>query len=186
MVVGEPVQTPGAHDGPTTCGVEADEKDPGLAAGRHVGANVELRKGRETRCRYQPSHAKPGQSEGNDPNPGVAVELVDLERRWYERAQRRAWNRPVTEQDVLPGLREEPAPLRPWPRPMRRLTEDRRLSGGMRERIQRLPRSAWSRSIASKSALKFPSPKLRAPWRSITSKKSVGRSCAGFVKICSR
>ena len=50
----------------------------------------------------------------------------------------------------------------------------------------RFPLSACSRSIASKSALKFPSPKPRAPWRSITSKKSVGRSCAVFVKIWSR
>ena len=51
---------------------------------------------------------------------------------------------------------------------------------------QRLPRSACSRSIDSKRALKFPSPNVVAPWRSITSKKSVGRSCAVFVKICSR
>jgi hypothetical protein len=34
--------------------------------------------------------------------------------------------------------------------------------------------------------LKFPSPKPRAPWRSMISKKIVGRSPSGFVKICSR
>ena len=51
---------------------------------------------------------------------------------------------------------------------------------------QRLPRRACSRSIDSKRALKLPSPKVVAPCRSITSKKSVGRSCAVFVKICSR
>ena len=51
---------------------------------------------------------------------------------------------------------------------------------------QRLPRRACSRSIASNSALKLPSPKPRAPWRSITSKNSVGRSCTVFVKIWSR
>ena len=51
-----------------------------------------------------------------------------------------------------------------------------------RERIRDLranykfPRSACSRSIASNRALKLPSPKPCAPWRSITSKKSVGRS----------
>ena len=45
---------------------------------------------------------------------------------------------------------------------------------------QRLPRRACSRSIASKSALKLPSPKPVAPWRSITSKNSVGRSCASW------
>src|SRR5580765_7904230 len=55
-----------------------------------------------------------------------------------------------------------------------------------RARDYKLPRSACSRSIDSKSALKLPSPKVVAPWRSITSKKSVGRSCAVFVKIWSR
>src|ERR671924_263799 len=50
----------------------------------------------------------------------------------------------------------------------------------------RFPLLSCSRSIASKSALKLPSPKPRAPCRSITSKKSVGRSCAVFVKIWSR
>ena len=50
----------------------------------------------------------------------------------------------------------------------------------------RLPRSACSRSMASNSALKLPSPKPRAPWRSITSRKTVGRSPIGLVKICSR
>ena len=51
---------------------------------------------------------------------------------------------------------------------------------------QRFPRSACSRSIASKSDLKLPIPKPREPWRSITSKKSVGRSWTIFVKSCRR
>ena len=50
----------------------------------------------------------------------------------------------------------------------------------------RLPRRACSRSIASKSDLKLPIPKPREPWRSMTSKKSVGRSWTIFVKSCSR
>ena len=62
----------------------------------------------------------------------------------------------------------------------------RRLDGFGRGDDQRLPRRACSRSIDSKSALKLPSPNVVAPWRSITSKKSVGRSCAVFVKIWSR
>ena len=51
---------------------------------------------------------------------------------------------------------------------------------------QRFPLAACSRSIASKRALKLPSPKPRAPWRSMISKKSVGLSPIGFVKIWSR
>ena len=50
----------------------------------------------------------------------------------------------------------------------------------------RFPLSSCSRSIASKSALKLPSPKPREPWRSMISKNIVGRSPLGFVKICSR
>src|SRR5207248_8735929 len=51
---------------------------------------------------------------------------------------------------------------------------------------QRFPLAACSRSIASNSALKLPSPKPRAPWRSMISKKIVGRSPSGLVKICRR
>ena len=50
----------------------------------------------------------------------------------------------------------------------------------------RLPRRACSRSIASNSALKLPLPNPCEPCRSISSKKTVGRSCTGWVKICSR
>src|SRR5688500_3566381 len=50
----------------------------------------------------------------------------------------------------------------------------------------RFPRRPCSISIASKSALKLPTPKPRDPWRSMISKKKVGRSCTGRVKIWSR
>ena len=53
-------------------------------------------------------------------------------------------------------------------------------------RVHRLPRLACSRSIASNSALKLPLPKPCDPCRSISSKNTVGRSCTGWVKICSR
>jgi len=52
--------------------------------------------------------------------------------------------------------------------------------------VQRLPRRACSRSIASNRALKLPLPKPIEPCRSISSKKTVGRSCTGLVKIWSR
>ncbi len=44
------------------------------------------------------------------------------------------------------------------------------------DRAYRFPRLSCSRSIASKSALKLPTPKPREPWRSMISKKNVGRS----------
>src|SRR5207302_8929946 len=50
----------------------------------------------------------------------------------------------------------------------------------------KLPRRSCSFSSASKSALKLPLPKLFAPLRWMTSKKSVGRSSTGLVKIWSR
>src|SRR6266702_3798375 len=51
---------------------------------------------------------------------------------------------------------------------------------------QRLPRRACSRSMASNRALKLPLPNPCEPCRSISSKNTVGRSCTGLVKICSR
>src|SRR3954469_7329035 len=47
----------------------------------------------------------------------------------------------------------------------------------------RFPRAACSRSMASNSALKLPSPKPRAPWRSMISKKIGGRSPSGLGNI---
>ena len=58
-------------------------------------------------------------------------------------------------------------------------------SPGRRHR-QRFPRFSCSRSIASNSALKLPTPKPREPWRSMISKKNVGRSWTGRVKIWRR
>jgi len=40
--------------------------------------------------------------------------------------------------------------------------------------------------MASKRALKLPTPKPREPWRSMISKKNVGRSWIGRVKIWRR
>ena len=56
----------------------------------------------------------------------------------------------------------------------------------LRPSAQRLPRRSCSRSIASNSALKLPLPKPSEPCRSMSSKNTVGRSCTGLVKICSR
>mgnify|MGYP007126306693 CR=1 FL=1 len=50
----------------------------------------------------------------------------------------------------------------------------------------KLPRIACSLSKASKSALKFTLPKLFAPLRWMISKKRVGRSSTGLLKIWSR
>src|SRR5690606_35619362 len=60
------------------------------------------------------------------------------------------------------------------------------LAVGAAWRRYRLPRRACSSSIASKSALKLPLPKPWLPRRWITSMKTVGRSCKGREKICSR
>lgn len=48
-----------------------------------------------------------------------------------------------------------------------------------------VPRFSCSRSIETKSALKLPLPNERLPFRWMISKKTVGRSCSGLVKICS-
>jgi hypothetical protein len=48
-----------------------------------------------------------------------------------------------------------------------------------------VPRFSCSRSIETKSALKLPFPNDRLPLRWMISKKTVGRSCSGLVKIWS-
>ena len=91
-----------------------------------------------------------------------------------ERGRMRAAVRCRSPQD--PGLAAQPRPRPPG-------------VGAGRERRaddHRLPRLACSRSIASNSALKLPLPNPCEPCRSISSKKTVGRSCTGWVKICSR
>ncbi len=50
----------------------------------------------------------------------------------------------------------------------------------------KVPRNSCSRSMASKSALKFPFPNDRAPFRWMISKNRVGRGSTGFVKIWSK
>ncbi|SIQ21394.1 hypothetical protein SAMN05444858_101522 [Micromonospora avicenniae] len=64
----------------------------------------------------------------------------------------------------------------------------RRVRRGLRHagKCYRLPRASCSRSMASNRALKLPFPKPSEPCRSISSKKTVGRSCTGLVKIWSR
>ena len=105
----------------------------------------------------------------------------------YQRPRRKPPNaRPriirISPEHVAGQSSTMPMTTRIAPIPMARLSHT--LVG--RQTRYRLPRSACSRSIDSKSALKLPSPNVVAPCRSITSKKSVGRSCAVFVKICSR
>ena len=59
-------------------------------------------------------------------------------------------------------------------------------AGAPRSRGYKFPRRSCSISRASKSALKLPLPKDCEPRREMISKKSVGRSCSGFVKSWSR
>ena len=53
-----------------------------------------------------------GHSEGDDSEPGALFKDVQIETGWNERAQHRFWYRPVCEQDVLPGLSEDPCASR--------------------------------------------------------------------------
>ncbi len=50
----------------------------------------------------------------------------------------------------------------------------------------KFPLAACSLSIASNNALKFPLPKLFAPFRCMISKNKVGLSSTGFVNNCNK
>ena len=84
------------------------------------------------------------------------------------------------------GPRTTPSAV-PWaPLSHARARPRRQARRGRAGRRQRLPRRSCSRSIDSKRALKLPLPKPSEPCRSMSSKKTVGRSPSGRVKIWSR
>src|SRR5579884_710602 len=188
MVVRQPVEPLGALHRHRARRVEREEPDARLGVTGDVRPHVQLRERGEARQRREPAQPEVREQERRDAEPGAALVRIELQRRRDELAQRARLHAPVQEREVEPGLRVRPGPLRRGPRPVARVVHYRGLPRGGGEEVerQRLPRSACSRSIASNSALKLPSPNPRAPWRSITSKKSVGRSWAVFVKICSR
>src|SRR5580765_7579817 len=177
-------------DGERAARIEREVPEPRLAVARHVGANADLREGGDARQRGQSAEAQARQQEGRDAEPGRAAVHLELDRARQQALELARLEPPMEEGMLDPGLSLRPRLVGHGPRPVRNAVEHVRLTGGRFEEVgrmgQRFPRSACSRSIASNSALKLPSPKPRAPWRSITSKKSVGRSWAVFVKIWSR
>ena len=200
--VRELVDAPRRLDGEVALGIEAEEPDPGLSAGRDVRTGVDLEKGRDQRQRRQPARSQPGDAKRRDADPCLVLEEIELEPLREVRPERVGGRPPVREQQLVPGLAHHPRRLGQRPRPVIGLLQRGRLPGrrlhGVQEApgecaertapraAQRLPRRACSLSIDSKSALKLPSPKVVAPWRSMTSKNTVGRSWAVFVKIWSR
>jgi hypothetical protein len=55
--------------------------------------------------------------EGRGGDPGLSVEGLELERRWNVRLELLTLDGPMGEEEIEPGLAEQPHPLRygPWP-----------------------------------------------------------------------
>jgi hypothetical protein len=96
--------------------IKAEKPDAWLSACFHVSTHIQFGKSRQAghvRCQADP-HA--GHPEGNNRDPSTAVEGVDLEcSRNFSSKQRRV-DRPVREQQIMPGLRHDPRTGRHRPR----------------------------------------------------------------------
>lgn len=143
---------------------------PGRVRGRPVRRERRLRSPRRVRRRRVPPSRRP--------------------LRGHPRLPRRA-RRPCAEHPCRRGVAgaghvSGPVDAAPPPDPRGSTCPGGPPAGGPPSAGQRLPRFSCSRSIASKRALKLPLPKPIEPCRSIISKKTVGRSWTGLVKICSR
>ena len=121
--IGQPVQAPRRLDRDAAAGVQAEEPDAGLLAVGHVGAHVQLGERRQPRHGQRAAKADAAHPERRKAEPGVAVIGLDGQLRRHEPPKRRIRNAPVSEQQVMPRLPHQPAPLRERPRAVGQLLE---------------------------------------------------------------
>src|SRR3712207_3978981 len=111
----------GEADGHRACGVQREEPDAGLAPGRDVGADIQLREVREGGDARQEAWAHAAHAKRRDAQPGAAVEGVEAEGGWYETPERLLRDGPVREEEVVPAHKEQPRArgkgIWPVPRP---------------------------------------------------------------------
>lgn len=97
---------------------QTEKAHAGFSASRYVRADVQLRKRgqhRQRRCRAQ-THAT--HAERHDADPSLALERIEFQRARDQWAEHRGLDRPMREEQIVPGLRQDPAPWRQGPRPV--------------------------------------------------------------------
>src|SRR5260370_3275611 len=96
--------------------IETEKPHAGFSAARHVGADVQFRKSREPCQRRRSAQPYTGHSKRDYSEPCLPFTGVDLQLWWKQQPQRGEVNRPVREEQGVPGLRHYPGPhgQRPW------------------------------------------------------------------------
>lgn len=89
--------------------IQTEEINPRLAAVNQVGAHVQFRKARDSGQRRQSATANPAHMKGYDSNPALAVENIKREFRGDERPYHGGGKRPVSKEQIVPGLLHDPA-----------------------------------------------------------------------------
>jgi hypothetical protein len=100
----------------TASGIEAQEKDPGLAAIGDVGADIHLGKCGNSREGRRSAQSNSAHVKGSNRQPAPSLELIEGEGRRNQGSESFRRNRPVREQKIVPGLPHDPRPARerPW------------------------------------------------------------------------
>src|SRR5215211_6256917 len=123
--VGQVEGGPGEPDGHRVAGIQGEEPDAGLAPGRYVGAQVELREAREPGYARQEARPHTGHAERRDAQPGAAVEGVEAEGGWDQRPEHTPIDGPVHEEQVVPAHKERPRARRDGVGPVLHPAQDR-------------------------------------------------------------
>ena len=95
----------GEGDGGGAGGIEAEEKDAGAVVEGDVGADVEFEEGGKAGRAGEAIVPDVAHREGDDADPGLAVEGVEVEGGRDQGADRCGWQRPMGEEEVAPGHR---------------------------------------------------------------------------------
>ena len=99
-------------------GIEAEEVHAGTAVHPHIRPDVELGKRRDPWQRRDSTRRDIRHMERHDAEPRLRVVEVELKTGRDERAECRHVERPVREEQVVPGLRHDPRRIGHRPRPV--------------------------------------------------------------------
>jgi hypothetical protein len=107
-----------------TC-IQTEKVDPRLIANAYVRADVQLGKLGDPRQRWHASRRHVRHVKRNDAEPRRPVEQIKRKVGRNLTTEGFSINRPMREEQVVPGLCHDPRAVRHWPGPMRDLFQDR-------------------------------------------------------------
>ncbi len=112
------------HSGTTRC-VEAEEVDARFAVIGDIGAHIQFRQRGKSGYRREISGANAAHAERNDTDPALGTEGIERKLRRNQRPDLIRRDRPVGEEQIMPGLLHDPGAGGQRPRTVRGLAEQR-------------------------------------------------------------